>query len=686
MVLPPLRFSSSLPVGLAALAALAAGLGLARQEPQAPHEIAVDPAMHHLGNDPTPEWKEAPAEPEGFVLQAEFEAPAWEGEALLFLDQRDVHEEWAVSLNGRELFTLKRELPLGTRWYVLPPGSLREGRNLLAVAPRRPGDDITVGRIRILLQSLEEHFRLGTLAVTVRDRATGAASPARITVVDQEGRRVPLFRPDPEATPVRDGVFYPPFGRARVRLAAGRYRVYATRGPEWSLARAEVEVPYRGQASLDLELAREVDTRGWIACDTHIHTVTFSGHGDASLDERLWTLAGEGVEVPIATDHNHQTDYRSRQVELGLTDWYTPVTGNEVSTENGHFNAFPLNPGGPLPDHRLTDWEALVADIRAKGARVVILNHPRWPSFDEGPFGVFTLNRASGDRQSGAAFTFDALEIYNSTEAGSPPEMLLRDWFALLNRGDRVGVVGSSDSHTVLDPVGQGRTWVPVSDDDPARVDLEEVYAAFQEGRTVAGLGVFAVLEAGGEPAMGRLLDGRSGRLQVSLRVASASWLRPEKVTLYLNGLPVEVRELPPGEGPLDTVLDFDLMLPPHDAFLVAAVRGPSPGGVWWFNRLDWSGAITNPAWIDREGDGTWTSARDLARDLLQRIGGRPEALLRSFEEVDAAVAIQALALSSEAAMQALAPELERRAAAAGPAAELLRLFLEDRAAVSSSH
>ena len=60
----------------------------------------------------------------------------------------------------------------------------------------------------------------------------------------------------------------------------------------------------------------------------HTCTLQFSGHGDASAMERVVTLAGEEVDLAIATDHNHQTDYSPFQEQAGLTEWFTPVIGN----------------------------------------------------------------------------------------------------------------------------------------------------------------------------------------------------------------------------------------------------------------------------------------------------------------------------------------------------------------------
>src|SRR5262249_36167200 len=158
-----------------------------------------------------------------------------------------------------------------------------------------------------------------------------------LTIVDDHGLLAPPYHAESPRTAVRPGVVYTLGDATRIELEPGRYRVYATRGMEWGMDSAAVEV-FPGQSkSVALSLAREVDTRGFIAADTHLHTLTFSGHGDSSVAERLVTLAGEGVEFAVATDHNHNTDYRPLQREMALSEYFYSVTGNEVTTQVGHF-------------------------------------------------------------------------------------------------------------------------------------------------------------------------------------------------------------------------------------------------------------------------------------------------------------------------------------------------------------
>src|SRR5205807_2650664 len=126
-------------------------------------------------------------------------------------------------------------------------------------------------------------------------------------------------------------------GRARVGLPPGRYAIFASRGPEYSLATKNVRLHEGENLRVSLGINREIPTGGWVSCDTHIHTWTFSKHGDATLDERMLTLAGEAIELPIATDHNLIIDYRGAAKSNHVDHYFTSVIGDEVTTARGHF-------------------------------------------------------------------------------------------------------------------------------------------------------------------------------------------------------------------------------------------------------------------------------------------------------------------------------------------------------------
>ncbi len=454
---------------------------------------------------------------------------------------------------------------------------------------------------------------------------------------------------------------------------------------EWGLARQTVSVA-DGTTAVDLRLRRQVDTTGFIAADTHIHTVTFSGHGDATIEERMVTLAGEGVELAVATDHNHQTDYEPYQTQMELNPFFTPVTGNEVTTKNGHLNGFPLPPGGPVPDHLETNWVKLVADIRLKGAKVVILNHPRYPDPQNNPLTRFRFNRASGDRFNGPAFTFNAMELANACspstlareELTEDPLRLLTDWFAIQNRGEKIIGVGGSDSHTVDDPVGQARTYIRSSTDDPARLDVDELCRNFLAGDTSVSYGIFAEVTVNGRHHPGELVRPADGKVQVRLRVAAADWVKPRRALVFLNGLPVAEQQLAPKPGEaFDQRLEFSIPAPKHDAHLVCAVFGDGITEPFWKTLARFTAAVTNPLYLDSDGDGKYQSPRETARQRLATCDGTLPAVWDKLAQADDALAGQMLGLLYLTRDADFVQQLDARVRATADGRKLYQTFLE---------
>lgn len=576
----------------------------------------------HLGDTNTPEWTEAPAEPTPGPLVLRFEGRANAAEHLLTWRHRNVHDRWGLELNGRELYVLPAtaSAELVEDFAAVPPGALVDGENVLRLACSTTTDDITIGEIRLHAESLAEHFDLRPLAVDVRDEH-GAALPARVSILTAEGAPARVFGVEPSSAATRPGLVYV-HGGARVELPGGEYRVIASRGTEWSRAETTVRLASdEAVSAATLTLRRELDTTGFIAADTHLHTLEISGHGDASLAERVLTLAGEGVELAIATDHNHNVDYRPHQRAAGLEAWYTPVVGNEVTTPIGHFNAFPLDVADEVPLHDSRDWSATVADMRAKGARCVILNHPRWPDVPRGPFGVEGVDDLTGARATSAPFDFDAIELVNATTEEHDPRALLRHWFALLDRGERIVGVGSSDSHTVGDPAGRGRTYVASASDDPADLDVDALATAIAEGRSSVSLGMILDVRHAGGSVMGHTLPATDGRVELLAVLQAPSWSRPERLEVFVNGRSVqsvEIHDWTAGERPYGAEVPLVLDLPDHDAYVVVVAWGGEVGAGWWPGHHDYTLAVTNPVYLDVSGDGLWSSPRDVARARLK--------------------------------------------------------------------
>ena len=604
-------------------------------------EEQLDAGMHHLGNDQTPEWSEAPAAPEGVSFELLFESAPNSVEWTLAFTQRSVNARWSVRINDVEVAACRRADGLLEVFHPLPPGTVVLGENRLTLTTDQPDDDITFGRVRLIHQPFRVALNLRDVEVRVTDRATSEALPARITIRRADGVLPDLFEAQDLHQAVRPGVVYTDHGVARFAVRAGVYEVFAARGPEWGLARAElflepgpVDAP---AAVLELSIEREVDPGRALSVDTHIHTLTFSGHGDSSVEERMVTLAGEGLDVAISTDHNHNTDYAPYQRRLGLERQFLTIVGNEVTTPIGHFNAFPLKPEDEPPPHELRDVAELVRGMRDRGAQAVILNHPRWPTAEEGPFGVIELNHftGSGNGSIFESFPFDAMELVNSCTEESDPLLLFRDWFSLLNAGERVVAVGSSDSHTVGEPVGGGRTYVHGARGPgagPEAIDVDALCAAIREGRSSISMGIYVDTFVATQPAGERaslpdsssigdhLTPPRGGSVKLRLEVQAPSWVRPRRALLFGNGVELAAFELDTEPGqPTHLTREVELT-DEHgggDAWLVWVVLGDGLEAPHWPLTNDYTLAATNPVYVDWSGDGSYQSPRATAAALF---------------------------------------------------------------------
>jgi len=521
----------------------------------------------------------------------------------------------------------------------------------------------------------------GWLTVRVLDAATQAPMPARLTFTAPDGAVPELFRnfqAAPRELAVRKDVVNTLRGVARISVPAGTWKVHASRGPEWSLATRELTVAAGASLEWTAALTREVDTAGWIASDNHLHTLTHSGHGDANLEERVLTLIAEGVEFAVATDHNHLTDYRPTLEALGALGRMGVVTGNEVSTPIGHFNTFPLDPTrGPI-DAKLSDAGALFRLARAEPnafgtVPVVQLNHPRYTDIDW--FGQTALDPVTG-RSSSPRWSddFDTLEVLNANpcfglanaeltlDEAESQGSVLTDWFHLLNLGRRYAAVGNSDSHTVrFDFAGWPRTYVRSSTDDPARLEVRELADNQRAARMTISFGPFLELEAQGQ-GLGSQVRAEDGQVELRVRLQAASWIDVDRVEVLVNGDVVRELAVPAARTPLR--LDQRLTLPlHHDAWVVLRAAGDAPLApvLPSETRVHRPAALTNPIWIDADGDGVWTAPWDTALNAA-----------RHCDALDEARAVLALRLDFEAALFVLACHAAERPFAA----ELARLAL----------
>lgn len=626
-------------------------------------EIVLEAKRLHLGKEGQFEWDSFQGRPvDGERFERRFQAKANATEQTLRIWQREVKLSWQVKLNDKKLGTLVNQGTALENLLPIPPGLLRDGENVLTIEPPPSLDDVEIGPISIVTQSVDEVVSGAQIEVSVTDAETGAAMPCRLTVTRKDGTLQPLRAEPAEAVAVRIGVVYTRNGRATLSLPPGDYQLHAGRGFEWSVETAAVSAKEGAVMPVALKLRREVDTNGWIAADSHIHTLTHSGHGDATIDERMLTIAGEGIELAVATDHNHHTDYAPSAASMGVADRFTPVIGNEVTTKHGHFNAFPIQADAKVVDVKEDDWSKLLPDIRATpGVQVITLNHPRDVHSGFIPLGGVQFNPKTGKHRQEAALDIDAMEVITSGAMQSDIHLLYRDWFALLNRGHRIAAVASSDTHDVNRFIlGQGRTYVAAKDADPANLDLDEVWRSYQEGRLLVSLGLLVQLEVQDRFGVGDLATGLPERIKVEALVSGPAWVQADHIELYANGQVIREQKIADDHRAGEKArITWEIPKPSHDVHLVVIATGPGvtepfgeipqpyqPTSKTFTSRVIGS---TNPVWIDADGDGRFESALGIAQRLIKAAGGDRDKLREALKTCDGAVTVQVESLNGSA-------------------------------------
>lgn len=681
-------------------------------------EVVLTSRMHHLRQMEPREWSTFPEHAESDRLELKFETTAT-GNHCLSLRQQDVKARWTIHLNGQSLGELHVDENDMRVYYDVDGQLLKRGENLLTIECRggRSSDDIRVGEISLLDRSRSEVLSEATLQVSVcrtfepsdllrqieapdvlfpgnlsleaekvefaqltrrlssrfpDSEATSGGSflesdenrpvlrtPARITIVNADGSLQECLAESDRDVAVRPGTVYVSNRAVRISLPAGSYQVFAGRGFEYSLADSEVSLTDGEEKQLRLTIKREVDTTGWVACDTHVHTRTHSGHGDSTVQERMVTLAGEGIELPIATDHNVHIDHRPFAREADLEQYFTPVVGNEVTTKVGHFNVFPVTPGAELPNHKLTDWDAIADSInQVDGVKVVILNHARDIHSNVRPFGPSLFNDAVGEHLNGWRFRANAMETVNSSANQTDILQLFRDWMTMLNRGYQVTPVGCSDSHDVLRHfVGQGRTYIRCDDRDPGNIDVDQAVNSFVQGRVMVSYGLLASIRVNDRYGSGELVRIGGDSVRIKVRVQGPHWTRATRVQLFANGTVIREAAIPEGDDPardrkLDRVLEWTIPRPKHDVFLTAIATGPGITSPYW--RTAWPYQPVSPeftpkfiscsgaVWLDADGDGHRTSARGYAERIMLTSSDDISPVLEALESHDEATSSQA--------------------------------------------
>ncbi|MGE5181939.1 MAG: CehA/McbA family metallohydrolase [Acidobacteriota bacterium] len=370
--------------------------------------------------------------------------------------------------------------------------------------------------------------------------------------------------------------------------AGGTYRIYASRGTEWSVA----SQPVTATGSYTFTLKHVVPTPGYLATDWHVHMLN-SPDSPVMLEDRIESAVSAGVEMFAATDHDYVTDLEALVQQMHLDSLLRTVPGMEVTPfAYGHFNCWPLVPDPNSANRGAIDWAQgsvagdamtpgdIFSAMQAKGAQMVQVNHPRSTGFGEFQaafnranikydfanhtiFGDYENADVPNDylRLPGESLwsdNFNGLEIWNGFDVQDSNgdglreikslDRVMHDWLSMLSLGFFVTPAGDSDTHTVTaDPLGMPRTYVRVSDDSSSALQsgtaIDDVLATQtgSQGRPrdiVVTDGPMIDVQVAGAPALGRTVTSTGAPVTFTVTITAADWAPIDTLEVFANSTP----------------------------------------------------------------------------------------------------------------------------------------------------
>lgn len=435
-----------------------------------------------------------------------------------------------------------------------------------------------------------------------------------------------------------------------VVLPAGNYRVYATRGPEYSVTKTELLVLAGKVTRLNLDLPeRVIETQGYIAADLHVHSA--AGFDNAfGMKERVKTFVAEQGEVLVSSEHDVPIDLAPVIKFMGLDDQLISIAAVEmtsllISEKNpytgGHINFFPVQPKPNeyrkgMINHENRRLREILHDFDHSHPGVVSqLNHARnslalsnelpnnyqelidqeaylehmgearHPYDPQQSLDTHPNNKlVEPDPLTGVRdIDFDAMEIINPGGIFHHDRIdaVRRDWLSFLAQGFHITGTANSDSHNAGQQVAVPRTMVAVNDDSIAGFDQAEFLAAIKQGNAYGSTGPMLEVSLSNQTStasMGETLSGSKASL--NLVIKSADWVSVDSVKVSVN-TDVVIESSLDGKRQLSFELSFD-----KDSFVTVEVSGPASDDYKVLYPEITPYAFTNPIYVDFDEDGQW--------------------------------------------------------------------------------
>lgn len=392
----------------------------------------------------------------------------------------------------------------------------------------------------------------GALKIRVVDASTHQLIAARVSLVAADGShpgdRIGLSRdkwPGLEA----HGIFLS--SETTLTLPAGKTFLAASRGPQYEVARREVEIVAGKSVEVELPLQRRIDLKklGWVCGDAHLHMIHGEMQRETSYSDIAVTCRANGLDWAcvnqeyggageLTLDGLHA---ECRKVSDG--DFQLLLGGERPKSLLGHHALIGVTNPFIIPDDPPYHLGAKL--IHDQGGVLFPVHPVRYYPGKEyrGERLDFPGNNLAREMvfDSFLGPSFDGLSVL-SDEPDNRNALQL--WFHLLNRGLFVPVFADSDAcfdrPTLQKNVpGFWATYLHVGQDGKA--DGASLVKAVRDGRTMATTGPILLWDIDGHKSGDTLpADGAARRISIEAWHGHHNWTLDEarlsRIELIRNG------------------------------------------------------------------------------------------------------------------------------------------------------
>jgi hypothetical protein len=478
------------------------------------------------------------------------------------------------------------------------------------------------------------------LALTIIDGGTGSPTPARVEVTDASGRsyvardalKVPgdcADHPEPVALSLDEALqvlpqsvknlftqttqFYSA-GRSEILLDPGRYRVRASKGPEYRAETVEVDIADESVIPQQIRLERWVDmpATGWFSADDHLHIARSVAELNPVV---LQVMQAEDIHVAnllqfgIAEYFHNCIQYSLGDNGIYQDGDYILAGGQENPRTHflGHSIVLGAQTGIHLPDEYLV-YRLVWEEARRQGGL------SGWAHF-----GTDFLAEMGGQYGLPMSLPHGLLNFIEVLQFNGPVYIA---WYDMLNLGFRVTCTAGTDYPCGGANIpGRERFYTHTA----GRLSYPAWLEAVRRGRTFVTNGPIVEFRVQGSEIGDDLTITRPGSVLVEAKVRFDPTTDDVRhVELVENG--VVVHSIPRREGAAEVDIQFEHEIS-ETAWLALRVTGSKLGEPFILPALrshqPTSAAHTGPIYITLEGaEPLWAHrrSRDVARTWLARL------------------------------------------------------------------